>query len=140
MQKLLQIFRRSTIYETVILIVFYLFSFLLPLEQPGIGARYFFLILAFSIVLSLAQEIFNIKTIKTFVRYTLHFSVLLASFIVLYFLTGNYAQRGPSSFFVAIVLFTVGYVIVALPIALIRAKIKANKKKKAPSTYKKIYK
>ena len=139
MQKLLHIFRRGTIYETGILIVFYLFSFFLPLEQPGIGARYFFLILAFSMVLSLAQEIFNLKTIKVFVRYTLHFSVLLASFIALYLLTGNYDQRGPSSFFVAIVLFTVGYVIVALPIALIRAKLKANKKK-ASSTYKKIYK
>ncbi|MBP3591535.1 MAG: DUF3021 family protein [Clostridia bacterium] len=139
MQKLWHILRRGMVYETGILVIFYLFSFVLPLEQPGIGAVYFFLILTFSMILSLAQELFSVQRLPLLARYALHFAALLTSFILLYIVTGNYAQRGPSSFFVAIVLFAFGYVIVALPIALIRGKMKAKKQKSTPSTYQKIY-
>ena len=140
MKKIWNILRRSMVYETGILFVFYLFSFILPLKQPGISARNFFLILGFSVLLSLAQEIFTIKKLPYFARYALHFAALLSCFICLYILSGNYKLRGPSSFFVAIVLFSLCYVIVALPIAMIRLKMQADAKKKAPSSYKKIYK
>jgi len=140
MQKLLNILRRGLVYETGILIVFYLFSFLLPMEQPGIDARYFFLILAFSMIFSLAQEIFAITKLHVLARYALHYAALLASFIFIYFFAGNYAQRGLTSFFVATVLFSLFYVIFAALITLIRGKIIAKKQKSAPSAYKKIYK
>ena len=140
MQKLLDILRRGLVYETGILIVFYLFSFMLPMEQPGIDAPSFFLILAFSMVFSLAQEIFSVTKLHVLARYALHYAALLASFIFVYFVAGNYAQRGLTSFFVATVLFSLFYVIVAAVSALIRGKVKAKKQKNAPSTYKKIYK
>ena len=140
MQKLWQILRRGAVIETAILIVFYLFSFMLAMKQPGISALYFFLILGFSLVLSLAQEIFSIKKIPTLARYALHFSVLLIGFICLYIFSGNYKLRGPSAFFVAIVIFIFCYALVAFPVAMIRAKMRADQQKKAPSTYKKIYK
>jgi hypothetical protein len=140
MQKLKDIIRRGLIYETGILIAFYLFSFVLPMEQPGISARYFFLILGFSMIFSLAQEIFSIKKLHTFARYALHFAALLASFIFIYCFAGNYADRGPSSFFVAIVLFSLGYVVIAALCALVQSKVKAKKQKAAPSAYQKIYK
>jgi hypothetical protein len=40
MNKFLNILRRGAVYTTCILIVFYLFSFILPLKLPGISARY----------------------------------------------------------------------------------------------------
>lgn len=140
MQKLLNILRRGLVYETGILIVFYLFSFMLPMEQPGIDARSFFLILAFSMVFSFAQEIFSVAKLHVLARYALHYATLLASFIFIYFFAGNYAQRGATSFFVAIVLFSLFYVIFAAVFALIKAKMKTEKQKSAPSSYKKIYK
>ena len=140
MQKLKDIIRRGLIYETGILIAFYLFSFVLPMEQPGISARYFFLILGFSMIFSLAQGIFSIGRLPVFARYALHFASLLVCFIFIYCFAGNYADRGPSSFFVAIVLFTLAYVIIAAICALIQGKIKAKKQKAAPSTYQRIYK
>ena len=140
MQKLWQILRRGTIYETGILIVFYLFSFVLPMEQPGISARNFFLILFFSMIFSLAQEIFSFKKLHALARYAIHFATLLVCFIFIYLLAGNYAQRGPASFFVAIVLFSFAYAVIAAISALIKSRIKEKKQKNAPSTYKKIYK
>lgn len=140
MQKLWQILRRGMVYETGILIIFYLFSFMVPMKQPGISAPKFFLILGFSLLLTFAQEIFTIQKMPLIARYALHFGALLTSFILLYVLAGLYKAKGPSSFFVSIVLFILGYVIVALPIAMIRAKLKAEEQKKKPSTYKKIYK
>ncbi len=140
MQKLLNILRRGLVYETGILVVFYLFSFVLPMEQPGINARYFFLILVFSMIFSFAQEIFSISKIHILARYALHYAAFLASFIFIYFFAGNYAQRGATSFFVATVLFSLAYVFFAGLIALIRNKLNAKKQKSAPSTYQKIYK
>ena len=140
MQKLGHILRRGLIYETGILIAFYLFSFLLPMEQPGIDARYFFLILGFSFIFSFAQELFSFTKIHILARYALHFASLLTSFILIYIFAGNYAQRGATSFFVATVIFSFCYVIVAAAVALIQGKCRAKKQKTAPSSYQKIYK
>ncbi len=139
MKKILHILRRGAAYTTGILAVLYLFSFILPMDAPVIGAKNFFLILGFAEVLSLSLELFSIRALKPVLKYGIHYVTLTASFILLYLLSGNYAERGGSSLFVAIVLFTVGYAAVAVPCALIKGRYKKKCAESKPSAYKSIY-
>ncbi len=139
MNKVLNILRRGAVYTTGIMIAFYLFSFILPLKMPGIGARYFFLILGFAMVLSLSLEIFSIKALKPIFKYGIHYVSLVICFILLYLLSGNYEARGGSSLFVASVLFTIGYAAVAVPAALIKGRYEKKREESKPSAYRSIY-
>ena len=139
MNKFLNILRRGAVYTTCILIVFYLFSFILPLKLPGISARYFFLILGFGVAFSLSLEIFSIKALKPLLKYGIHYVTLVLCFVALYLLSGNYGQRGGSSLFVASVLFTVGYAAVAVPMALIKGRYARKRAESNPTAYKSIY-
>ena len=139
MNKVLNILRRGAVYTTCIMTVFYLFSFILPLTLPAISARYFFLMLGFGMAFSLSLEIFSVKKLKPSVKYAIHYVSLVLCFIALYLLSGNYAQRGGRSLFVASVLFTVGYAAVAVPMALIKGRYARKKAQSNPSAYKSIY-
>lgn len=139
MQKCIDILRRTAVYLTAVLCVFYLFSLIVQIKQPGILAGSFFLILAFCLVLALAQELFYIRALPVAARCGLHFACFAVSFIFLYILSGNYAQRGSTGLFVATVLFCACYGAVLLPCLLIYNKRK-QKKQSARSNYQKIYK
>ena len=139
MKKLWDILCRCSVATTAILIVFYLFSTVLPLEDPGINAKAFFLIFAFSALLSVAQELFSIKKLHIAARFALHFASLAVGFILVFILSGNYERGGARSLFVGTVLFSLCYAIIAVPAALIKSKKAAKRSKDQPSTYKKIY-
>ncbi len=138
MQKCLDIFRRTAIYLTAVLTVFYLFSLVIQMKQPAILAGYFFLIFGFCLVLSLAQELFYLPKLPVAARCALHYIALVISFIFLYIFSGNYLQRGGSGLFVATVLFSACYAAVLVPCLIIYSK-KQQKKKKAENPYRKIY-
>ena len=139
MNRFLNILRRGAVYTTLILIVFYLFTFVIAMKMPGISAQNFFLILGFGMAFSFSLELFTIKRWKPMLKYGVHYVSLVLCFVALYLLSGNYASRGGSSLFVASVLFTVAYAAVAVPTALIKGRYARKRAQSNPSAYKSIY-
>ena len=139
MNRILNILRRGAVYTTLILTVFYLFSFVLAMKMPGISAQNFFLILGFGMAFSFSLELFAIKRWRPMLKYGVHYVSLVLCFIALYLLSGKYGSRGGSSLFVASVLFTVAYAAVAVPLALIKGRYASKRAQSNPSAYRSIY-
>ncbi len=96
---------------TAILLIMFLFARLI-LDVPSISLKQFLLILAFSLPLSLAHELYLIRRLPFIARLGLHYVSVTACFTVLFSVVGKIAHR-PSTVFVWIVVFTLAYAMIA---------------------------
>ena len=96
---------------TAILLIMFLFARLI-LDVPSISLKQFLLILAFSLPLSLAHELYLLRRLPFIARLGLHYGFVTTCFTVLFSVVGKIAHR-PATVFVWIVIFTLAYAVIA---------------------------
>ncbi len=106
----------TALYTTLITLVFYIFALVLGLPEQSIGIGRFLVLLSFSMIISVAEYIFDIKSLKLTVKYLVHYSSL---FLVFFFVFLSVRFEGGSSLSLPFVftcwfIFTVSYILVAL--------------------------
>lgn len=127
-------------YTTVITAIFYLCAKAFSMSEINLGFGRFFLIFAFSTVLSAAELIFNVKNLKPLIKYAIHFTSIFAIFLVAFVIIKK--QSGAvftfTSFLTALFIYAVLYVIIFGFIKLCKAtsnKIDKKTSPKKPSNY-----
>lgn len=118
--KIYAILMRGFAICSAILLIMFLFARLI-LDVPSISLGQFLLILAFSLPLSLAQELYHLRRLPFIARLGLHYVSVTICFTVLFSVVGKIAHR-PSTVFVWIIIFTLVYAVIAGTIfAILRA-------------------
>ena len=113
MKKLETLLLRAAGYTVLILLLFYLFGALSEFANPYINFRTFLVILSFGAIISLAGMILRIQKIHIALRVTIHYVALLIAFFAVFIVNGNISAQGAGQVFVAVVLFSVFYVVFA---------------------------
>ena len=99
----------------LITLVMLLFAKILDLpniEVPAVSLSRFLQILAFSLPLSLAYEIFTLRRLPFFARLAIHYVVTTAAFTLLFAVIGNIGKR-PLGVLIWIFVLTALYAVVA---------------------------
>lgn len=136
MKTIEKILLQSCFYTVLITLLFFSFVTLSDFADPKISFTYFLVIFLFGMAIALAGMIFEYKKIHVFLRLIIHYTVLLITFSVVFINLGNISVQSASAVFVAILLFTFLYIVIALMSWLIKksvtkidSKITANNKK-----------
>ena len=108
--KIYAILMRGFAICSAILLIMFLFARLV-LDVPSISLNQFLLILAFSLPLSLAHELYFLRRLPFIARLGLHYISVTICFTVLFSVVGKIAHR-PSTVFVWIVIFTLAYAVI----------------------------
>lgn len=109
MTHVLKIIRNAALYAVLITALFLLFAAVTGYETPAITAGRYFLILAFSAVLSVSELLFSAKNMAYIVKIVLHFAISLTAFLVLFLFIGGMIPRGATTIFAITLLFTAIY-------------------------------
>lgn len=113
MKKLENLLLGAAGYTVLILLLFYIFGTLSNFANPYIDFRTFLVILGFGVIISLAGMILGIQKIHVALRVLIHYVALLIAFFTVFIINGNISAQGAGWVFVAIVLFTVFYLLIA---------------------------
>ncbi len=156
MRRLEKLFLCGCGYTVLILALFYLFAAISKFASPAILPKNFFLILAFGMIISCADMLYDILNVKKILKAIIHYFVLLIMFCVVFLVSGNIAGDKAASIFIAIFVFTVLYFVLLLIVTLIKKTVStaddivekkaaknenaAKKSKKAKEPYKPLYK
>lgn len=116
-------------YTLLISMLFYLFAAIAGMESISMSIGRYFIIIGFSILISLAEIIFSIKSLPKFLCYLIHFSSLFIAFLVVFILINDMEFK--SSFILSsFIIFTLCYfMILGLTILYSRIKFKTKKTK-----------
>ncbi len=133
MEKVRKIIFKGCTYSVIILLVFYLFGLISGISNAAIALPKFLLILSFGLLISLTDMIFDLPGIKNVVKYTIHYCVLLLSFIIV-FIVSSEREIKSSGIFVAIFIFTLIYSALMLISRLIKRTTRIQKSNIASNT------
>ncbi len=108
------ILTEGCVFTTVITLLFSLVAFIVNraegmFKEVSIPVSRFFVILAFSFLIAVANRILSVRRLHVALRLLIHYAALLVSFIFVFVAAGNLKITGTASVFVAIVVFTVLY-------------------------------
>ena len=78
------------------------------MENISISIGRYFLIVGFSILITVAELIFKVKSLNKFISYLIHFSALFVSFLVVFILVNDQDFK-PSFIFSSLVIFALCY-------------------------------
>lgn len=120
MNRILKTAQDAALYTVLITALFLLFAAVTGYETPAITAGRFFTILAFGIILSLADLLFLLKSIPQIVKIALHYAISLTAFLVLFLFVGGMIPRGATTVFAITFLFTALYFLLLLILSLLR--------------------
>lgn len=144
----MDILKTTALIDLLIALVFYLFARIYSgytnISEIGLAFSQYLLLLLFSFILAVFGLIFRIRQLPSIWKYVLHYSVLLATFAVLFSVTGKF-NFTPTTVTVLIIVYTLIYVIVALLIHFISSKTKENNPaedkgdKNEPPKYQKMF-
>lgn len=81
------------------------------MDETAVTFRQFLLILLFSLLVALANRLLSVKKIPIVARVAIHYATLLAAFLVVFVAAGKLKISGPSSVFLAVMIFTVLYAV-----------------------------
>ncbi len=112
MKKIEGILLRACGFAVAILILLYLFAVATSFIGPAIGFPMFLIILAFGLIISVANLIFSVKSIKLPFRVAIHFAVLLVAFCIIFVYSGNLTAGGDAAVFTAISIFIFLYALI----------------------------
>ena len=154
MRRLEKLFLSGCGYTVLILALFYLFAAISKFASPAILPKNFFLILAFGMIISCADTLYDVLNVKKVLKAIIHYFVLLIMFCVVFLISGNIAGDKSASIFIAIFVFTVLYFVLLLIVTLIKKTVNAadnivekkskkgtdTKAKKSKEAYKPLYK
>ena len=131
MKRLSEILSRGCVYTVVLTFLICLFG--LGIEgTPSLPVGQFLVLTAIGMILSLAQNIFLLQTIRLIYRFLIHYGVLLVLFEVLFVFTGKITTGGPTGIFVSATVLTILYVLVATAVYFILKAIAKRSQSSAP--------
>ncbi len=99
-------------------------------EDPALQVGSFFMFFVLSILIAACNLIFSVEKYSLFLRAVLHYLAVLASLIVVFTVFGKNTGASP---LVLILLYSVLYLVVSIPVLLILAS--KQKKKREEQTY-----
>ncbi len=99
-------------YTVLILLLFYIFASVSGFTDSEIGFGMFGLILAFGVLISLADRLLYLEVLRVPVRIIIHYAALMVAFCVIFIGSGNIAARGAAAIFTAAVVFTALYAVI----------------------------
>ena len=124
----------SVLISLLILIV----NIIAGVKSPSIAASRYFIILLFSIIISITNMIFEIKALKAYVKFPIHFAVLFLAFYIVFANGGAFKVDSAADFMVVFIAFAFFYIVIACIALLVIKSIKKidkvlpEKKKNAP--------
>ncbi len=106
----------SCVVCTVISVVFYFIAAIVNeveelFNETAVTFRQFLLILLFSVLVALANRLLAVKRLHVALRILIHYATLLAAFLVVFIWAGKLKISGPASFFLAVMIFSVLYLV-----------------------------
>ncbi len=104
---------KASAYTVLILSAFYIYGGIAGLNENGIHWTRFLIIAGFGTLISGVELLNSSLTIKNIFKSVIHYTVLLVGFILVFFIAGS-AELKPSTFFIAVVLFSVIYFAISL--------------------------
>ena len=115
----------GTGYTVLILTMFYIFAAIVGFEDKSISIGRFFIVLAFGMIIALAELIYNLLTLKRVFKYLIHYALLLIAFIIVFMLGEFITVNGPASVFVGVTIFTALYFLIYGIVYLVRRTVGA---------------
>lgn len=123
---------KCTGYTVIILLLFYLFAATGDFTHAAITFPTFVTIFAFGAVISVAEIILKLESLKKWLRVLIHYAALLLAFIVVFVITGNLRDGGTGLIFSALIIFTFFYALIFAIVYFVRKAIgKAESKRRA---------
>lgn len=104
---------KASAYTVLILSVFYIYGGIAGLSENGIHWTRFLIIAGFGTLISGVEQLNSCLPIRDIFKRVINYTILLVGFIVVFFLAGT-AELKPSTFFIAVVLFSVAYLAISL--------------------------
>ena len=106
----------SCIVCTVISVFFYFLAAIVNeveelFDETAVTFRQFLLILLFSVLVALANRLLSVRRLHVALRVLIHYATLLAAFLVVFIWAGKLKISGPASVFLAIMIFSVLYLV-----------------------------
>ncbi len=123
MRNIEKILFHGSAYTLLLLTIYYVFSsFNTP--SPTVSLTRFLLIALFGFIIAAAEFVYSMTELKKWLRYLIHYAILLVAFCVI-FLTGGFIEnRGPATIFALIIIFTAFYFAILGLALLIRRSVK----------------
>ena len=112
MRRINKLFLTGCAYTVIILALFFIFAAISKVATAEISPRQFTLVLAFGMIISCAEFMYEALKIKKIYKCLIHYFVLMIAFYVVFIKFGKLSSQGPARVFVAIFLYTAFYFIV----------------------------
>ena len=114
MKKIESLVMSACALTVLILTIFYLFAMATGYSTPLIDFGTFALILTFGIIISVANLILRIESLKLAARILIHYLSLLVAFTVIFAVNGNLGGGNVGAITAAIIVFTFLYAVIFL--------------------------
>ncbi len=129
MKRLENLILKSCSFTVLIVIIFFLFTFVTNFTEAAINIGTFMLIFLFGAIVATANIILDIRALKFIYRLSIHYVSLLIAFLVVFVFAGKISTGGSSAIFSAVVIFTFLYTVVFLISYFIKRSITSADKK-----------
>ena len=111
MKKIEETILKACGFSVLILLLFFAFAASTNYSSAFINFSTFAVIVGFGFLISLASLVLQIKKLNVIVRFLIHYTTLLIAFCAIFLSIGNIGSGSSSKVFVAIILFTIFYVV-----------------------------
>lgn len=132
MKKFESFILRGCGFTILLALILYAFLAINGVLNQGIPILKFLLVFAYGLVISGAHELYASLPFGKAVRRMIHYLMILAGFLVLYFTSGAFPTVTPAKVFIAIILFSIFYTAIMLSISGIRRLIENTKPQASP--------
>ena len=120
-------------FAVLLALILYIFLAIGGVVDQGIPITKFLVVLGYGLVISGARELYASLPYGKAVRVAIHYSMLLAGFLILYFTSGAFPTITGARIFIAIVLFSIFYTAVMLSMAGIYKLMQKSKPTSSPT-------
>ncbi len=111
MKRLENLLLKACAFTVLIVLLFFLFTLATDFTEAAITIGTFMIILAFGIIVAVANLVLDIKPLKFIYRLLIHYAVLLIAFIIIFVINGKVSTGGAAAVFSAVVIFTLLYAV-----------------------------
>jgi hypothetical protein len=93
-------------------------------KAPSIAASRYFVILLFSLIISITNIIFEVKSLKAYIKFPVHYAILFLAFYVVFANGGVFKIDSAADFLVIFIAFSFFYVSIATIAILVMKSVK----------------
>ena len=99
-------------YTVLILTLFYAFAHIAEFDKTSIGIGRFFIVLGFSMLIACAELLYELLSVKRWLKNLIHYFILLSAFSIIFIFGDFYTAKGITAVFISIILFTILYLLI----------------------------